>query len=68
MIAKAIGPQNTVGAIGYHAENRRDRRQHDRTEPRAAGIDRCLPDILALVSFCFNLTDEDHRVLGDHTQ
>src|SRR5262245_43038996 len=50
----------------YHAENCRNRRQHDRPEPRAAGINRRLPHALALTSFRFNLVDEDHRIFGDH--
>src|SRR5262249_30439944 len=51
-----------------HSENRRNRRQHDRTEPRAAGIDRRLPHALALTSFRFNLVDEDHGIFGDHAE
>src|SRR5262249_13859814 len=51
-----------------HAENRRDRRQHDGAKTRAARIDRRLPDVLALTSFSFDLADQDHGVLGDHAE
>ena len=51
-----------------HPEDRRDCRQHDRAKPRAAGIDRCLPHVLTLTSFGFNLVDQDHCVLRDHPE
>ena len=35
MMANAIGPQNTVGAIRDEAEHGRDRGEHDRLEAMA---------------------------------
>ena len=68
MMAKAIGPQNTVGAIGIRpstvenavsiiGRSREARRGHDR-----------IPDVLALGAIGLDLHDQDHRVLRDHPE
>ncbi len=48
------------------AQHRRDGGQHDRREARAAGVDRRLPHALARGALGLDLSDQDHRVLGDH--
>ena len=68
MIAKAIGPQNTVGAIGIMPRTVDTARQHDRAETGAAGIDGGVPDILSLRTLRLDLADQDHGILGDHAE
>ena len=66
MIAKAIGPQNSVGAIGQHAQHGRQRRQQQRPQPAGRRRDRRLFHRLAGRTFIGDLGDQDHRVLRDH--
>ena len=68
MIAKAIGPQNTVGAIGIMPST-------VETAVSMIGRKRVLlassaasPDALARRSLGLDLADQDHRVLGDHAE
>jgi hypothetical protein len=51
-----------------HAENRRDRRQHDGLEARAARINSRVPKCFTFVPLGFDLTDEDDAISGDHAK
>src|SRR6516162_8881076 len=50
-----------------HAENRRHGCQHDRTEAGTSRIDRRRPNVLSLRALPFDLTDQNHGILGDHS-
>ena len=66
MMAKAIGPQNTVGRDRDHAEHGGDRRQHQRPQARAGGADDRVQTPLPAARSVSIWIDQDHRVLGDH--
>ena len=66
MIAKAIGPQNTVGAIGIMpstVETAVSRIGRKRCSRR---LDHRIPRLPALRPLGLDLVDQDHRVAGDH--
>ena len=65
-MANAIGPQNTVGAIGIRPSTVESAvSMIGRKRELLASIDR-VPDVLALGALGLDLHDQDHRVLGDH--
>ena len=68
MIAKAIGPQNTVGAIGIMPRTVDTAVSMIGPETGAAGIDGGFPDSFSLRTLRLDLADQDHRILGDHAQ
>ena len=68
MIANAIGPQNTVGAIGIMPRTVDTAVSMIGRKRDAAGVDRGLPHILALRPLGFDLADQDHGILGDHAE
>ena len=68
MIANAIGPQNTVGAIGIMPSTVDTAVSMIGRKRVAAGVDCRVPYILALRPFGFDLADQDHGILGDHAE
>ena len=68
MIAKAIGPQNTVGAIGINPRTVEIAvsmigRKRERVAPTTAS-----QILQPLRPFGLDLLDEDHRIAGDHAE
>ena len=68
MIAKAIGPQNTVGAIGIMPRTVEMAVSMIGRKRGRAGVEVALPDVLAFSSFSFDLADQDNGVLGNHAE
>ncbi len=68
MIANAIGPQKTVGAMGIKPEHRRNTRQHDWAETGDRRLDHGLPWLAPLLSLRLDLLDEDDGVAGNHAK
>ena len=68
MIAKAIGPQNTVGAIGIMPSTVDTAvSMMGRKRELLASMAAC-QTVFAVRPFGFDLSDQDHRVLGDHAE
>ena len=68
MIAKAIGPQNTVGAIGIMPRTVETAvSMMGRNRELLASIAACT-NILALSPFGFDLTNQNHGVLRNHAK
>ena len=66
MMANAIGPQNTVGAIGIMPSTVETAVSMIGRKRALLASMRGLPDVLALRPLGFDLADQDHGVLGDH--
>ena len=68
MIAKAIGPQNTVGAIGIMPRTVEIAvSMIGRKRVLLASIAACQTS-LPCALFGFDLADQDHGILGDHAE
>ena len=68
MMAKAIGPQNTVGAIGIMPSTVEIAvSMIGRKRALLASTAAC-HDVLARRALGVDLADQDHRVLGDHAE
>ena len=68
IIAKAIGPQNTVGAIGIMPSTVDTAVSMIGRKRELLASTAAVPDPFALRPFGIDLTDQDHGILGDHPQ
>ena len=66
MMANAIGPQNTVGAIGIMPSTVEIAVSMIGRKRELRRLDDGVPDARALRPLGLDLADQDHRVLGDH--
>ena len=66
MIAKAIGPQNTVGAIGMRPSTVETAVSMIGPKPGERRLDHRGPNVASLRPLGLDLIDEDHSVARDH--